>query len=87
MDHSERVVARYIYRSLPGPNRLGVTIMLVARLEGSNVVARVHPLGRGANRTPRSGLDVRGPWSATASRRYAKARVVATPALNGAINS
>lgn len=87
MDHSERVVARYVYRSVPGPNRLGVTIMLVARLEGSNVVARVDPLGRGANRTPPSGIDVRGPWSASASGRYAKARVVATSALNGAISS
>jgi hypothetical protein len=79
MDQSDRVIAHFVYRSIPNTKRHGVSIMLVARLQGSNVVARVNPLGRGpkepAQARSRRGLDVLGPWTTTASRRYAKARV------------
>jgi hypothetical protein len=79
MDQPDSVIAHFLYRSLPSSKRHGVSIMLVARLQGSNVVARVNPLGRGAKdpttARARGGLDVLGPWTTTASRRYAKARV------------
>ncbi|MGC2176139.1 MAG: hypothetical protein WA614_11820 [Acidimicrobiales bacterium] len=84
MNQPDHVVAHFVYRSLPSTKRHGVSIMLVARLQGSNVVARVNPLGRGAKETAplreRGGLDVLGPWTMTASRRYAKARVALHPA-------
>ena len=79
MDQPDHVIAHFVYRSLPSSSRHGVSIMLVARLQGSNVVARVNPLGRGPKEAApprgRGGLDVLGPWTTTASRRYAKARV------------
>ncbi len=78
MDQPDRVIAHFVYRSIPSPRSHGVSIMLVARLHGSNVVARVNPLGRGAKERPAGesrGLDVLGPWTTTSSRRYAKARV------------
>ncbi|HWD95958.1 MAG TPA: hypothetical protein VG246_06030 [Acidimicrobiales bacterium] len=83
MDQSDHVIAHFVYRSIPSSKRHGVSIMLVARLQGSNVVARVNPLGRGpkepAASRARGGLDVLGPWTTTASRRYAKARVALRP--------
>ncbi len=74
------VIAHFVYRSVPSSRRHAVSLMLVARLHGSNVVAFVTPLGRGARppvTTPvgRDELHVVGPWTATASRRFAKARV------------
>jgi hypothetical protein len=79
MDQPDRVIAHFVYRSLPSPKRHGVSVMLVARLQGSNVVARVNPLGRGTkdetSSRSRGALDVLGPWTTTTSRRYAKARV------------
>jgi hypothetical protein len=78
MDQPDRVIAHFVYRSIPSSKRHGVSIMLVARLQGSNIVARVNPLGRGPKEHPsrsRGGLDVLSPWTTTASRRYAKARV------------
>jgi hypothetical protein len=79
MDQPDNVIAHFIYRSLPSTKRHGVSIMLVARLQGSNVVARVNPLGRGAKAATaargRGAVDVLGPWTTTASQRYAKARV------------
>ncbi|HEY1761903.1 MAG TPA: hypothetical protein VGG17_04840 [Acidimicrobiales bacterium] len=79
MDQPDNVIDHFVYRSLPSSKRHGVSIMLVARLTGSNVVARVNPLGRGpkepAPSRARGELDVLGPWTTTPSRRYAKARV------------
>ncbi|MGA7836141.1 MAG: hypothetical protein WCA31_13120 [Acidimicrobiales bacterium] len=79
MDQPEHVIAHFVYRSVPSSKRHAVSLMLVARLHGSNVVASVTPLGRGARTStaPRAerGLHVVGPWTTTASRRYAKARV------------
>ena len=82
----EKVTAQYVYRSeVPSERHRRLTSWyLVARLEGSNVVARIDALGLfpssrtlGASSSPAPGDLVRtiGPWAATASGHHAKVMV------------
>jgi hypothetical protein len=85
----ETVTARYVYRSeIASARRRRVSWYLVARLEGSNVVARIEPLGlvptttRSASSTPRRDgrwLAV-GPWQQTRSRHHSRVQVAAKAA-------
>ncbi|HEY1825579.1 MAG TPA: hypothetical protein VGG21_06430 [Acidimicrobiales bacterium] len=80
MSPREQVSAHYLYRSLSSRRR-GATLYLVARLEGSNVLARIEVVDpkHGASAHPSASrtapLRVVSPWRRTASRHYAKARV------------
>lgn len=80
---SEDVTARYVYRTDPSRQSRSGTLYLVARLAGSNVVARIGPLVTKSTRervtangeSRGGGLRVVGPWCATANRRHLRARV------------
>jgi hypothetical protein len=82
----ELVTAHYVYRSevFSPRHRREVSLYLVARLEGSNVVARIDSLGLvstlkrvgGTTVHAKSGeLRVVGQWRPTTSRHHSKVRV------------
>ena len=84
MDHREELItAHYVYRSevLSSRHRRQVSLYLVARLEGSNVVARIDSLGF-VSTLQRAGvakvrgqlgaLKVVGAWRQTTSRHHSK---------------
>ncbi|MHB8380613.1 MAG: hypothetical protein ACYDB2_12020 [Acidimicrobiales bacterium] len=87
MDNAEGLVtARYVYRSevSSSRHRRQVSLYLVARLEGSNVVARIDSLGlvstlQKTSVTKVSGrravLTFVGPWRRTTSRHHSKVLV------------
>jgi len=82
----ELVIAHYVYRSevLSSAHRREVSLYLVARLEGSNVVARIDSLGLVSTLQRSAVLEARGqgaplrvvgPWRETSSRHHSKVRV------------
>ena len=79
MDHSqEHVTEQFVYRSHVATSRHSgqASWYLVARLEGSNVVARIDALGlMPASRIVSDSLGVVGPWRATPSRHHVRARI------------
>jgi hypothetical protein len=87
MDNAEGLVtAHYVYRSevFSSRHRREVSLYLVARLEGSNVVARIDSLGLVSTlqrtrvtrvRGQRGALKVVGPWRQTTSRHHSKVLV------------
>jgi hypothetical protein len=75
---AEHVTEQYIYRSgVPSSRHRGqASWYLVARLEGSNVVARIDALGLlPTSRIVADAMGVVGPWRATPSRHHVRARV------------
>jgi hypothetical protein len=77
-DSREHVSAQYVYRSkVSSPqHRQQTSWYLVARLEGSNVVARIDALGLlPATRNVAAALGVVGPWRTTPSRHHVRALV------------
>ncbi|HUY16389.1 MAG TPA: hypothetical protein VMV11_02380 [Acidimicrobiales bacterium] len=87
MDNAEGLVtAHYVYRSevYSTRHRRDVSLYLVARLEGSNVVARIDSLGlvstlqrTGVAKVKGKGgaMRVLGTWRQTASRHHSKVLV------------
>jgi hypothetical protein len=87
MENAEGLVtAHYVYRSevFSSRHRRHVSLYLVARLEGSNVVARIDSLGLVSTlqrtsvtkaRGQRRALKVVGPWRQTTSRHHSKVLV------------
>ena len=87
MDNAEGLVtAHYVYRSevFSSRHRREVSLYLVARLEGSNIVARIDSLGLVSTlqrtsvtkvRGKRGALKVVGPWRQTTSRHHSKVLV------------
>jgi hypothetical protein len=87
MDNAEGLVtAHYVYRSevISSRHRRHVSLYLVARLEGSNVVARIDSLGlvstlqrTGVTKVnaKRGALKVLGTWRQTTSRHHSKVLV------------
>lgn len=76
--NQEHITEQYIYRSgVPSSQHRGqASWYLVARLEGSNVVARIDALGLlPTSRKVSDALGVVGPWRATPSRHHVRARV------------
>ncbi|MFY9782468.1 MAG: hypothetical protein WAK12_02900 [Acidimicrobiales bacterium] len=74
----EIVTAAYVYRSkvTSSGHRRQSSWYLVARLEGSNVVARIDALGLlPSSKNVTDALGVVGPWRATPSRHHVRARV------------
>jgi len=82
----EEVVDRFLYKSnIPSKlHRNRVETYLVERLKGSNIVARIQPLGLVPERVTdqdaalavlRHNLVVVGGWRATARRHHSRARV------------
>jgi len=92
MDNAEGLVtAHYVYRSevYSSRHRHDVSLYLVARLEGSNVVARIDSLGPVSTlertgvakvKGQRGALKVLGTWRQTTSRHHSK--VLVAPILN-----
>ncbi|HEV3267482.1 MAG TPA: hypothetical protein VGZ68_03705 [Acidimicrobiales bacterium] len=90
MDNAEGLVtAHYVYRSevVSSRHRRQVSLYLVARLEGSNVVARIDSLGlvssaqrSGVVNAPgeRGALTIVGRWRQTTSRHHSKVLVAPT---------
>lgn len=75
---AEHVTERYIYRSdVPSSrHRRQASWYLVARLEGTNVVARIDSLGLlPTSRRVTDAVGVIGPWRATPSRHHVRARL------------
>ncbi len=87
MDNAEGLVtAHYVYRSevVSSRHRRHASLYLVARLEGSNVVARIASLGLVSTSqrngdakvsSKRSPLKPVGPWRSTTSRHHSKVLV------------
>jgi len=87
MDNAEGLVtAHYVYRSevFSSRHRRQVSLYLVARLEGSNVVARIDSLGLVSSvqraavpkaRGQRGALKIVGTWRQTTSRHHSKVLV------------
>jgi hypothetical protein len=87
MENAEGLVtAHYVYRSevFSSRHRREVSLYLVARLEGSNVVARIDSLGLVSTlqrtsvnkvRGQRGAMKVVGPWRQTTSRHHSKVLV------------
>jgi hypothetical protein len=73
----EIVTAAYVYRSeATSSHPRQSSWYLVARLEGSNVVARIDALGLlPSTKNIKDALGVVGPWRATPSRHHVRARV------------
>ena len=91
----EEISAQYVYRSeVPSDrHRRLVSWYLVARLEGSNVVARIDSLGLfpasrsvGISSSPSAGDLVRtvGPWATTKSGHHSKVVVTLAGASSSA---
>lgn len=82
----EEAIDRYIYRSASGSRRHRhlVSVYLVERRSGSNVVARIEPLGLVSEkvgehdivlRSLRRNLVLAGSWRSTPSLRHDRVRV------------
>jgi hypothetical protein len=90
----EQTTDQFFYRSVTPSNRHRhhVSVYLVERINGSNVVARIEPLGlvhvklgdqelviKGLHRN----LALSGRWHSTPSQRHARVRVVRVPGDEG----